>query len=670
MDKLADARSRAKKMRTLLKRYNQSYYQKNAPEVADSEYDRLLKELAVLENKFPSLKTKTSPTQKVGGMPSGDFSVVAHARPMLSLGNAFSFEEVQAFFDRCKKGTGLENIQWVTELKYDGLAVSLVYENGLLARGATRGDGRSGDDITDNIRTLGEVPHRLASRGSKVEGLVEIRGEVFLNRADLDAINAVRELEDEAPFVNPRNAAAGSLKMKDSKKVSKRPLRFVVYELVQAPLLPPLHSEGLKLCKKWGLPISHGFAVTHNLDSVWKFCQRWEKDRQKLEFDADGIVIKADSLDLRKVLGFTSKSPRWAMAYKFSAEKVSTKLLGIRLQVGRSGVMTPVADLEPVLLEGATIKKATLHNEDEIKRLRLRVGDWVQIERSGGVIPKILGPVLGKPRGPKAYQMPKKCPSCLAPTLREADETARRCLNLACPAQLQRKIEHFVSKGGLDIEGLGPRHIESLIAGGHLKGIADIFGLDAETIASIEGLGQKSAEKLVAAIADSKSRGLGRLLFALGLRHVGIEAARSLALEFRTMEKLTRSSSETLAEMNDIGPAIARSIVDFFSRGQNLAEVRALVRAGVLMKSIERKASGGLLGMRLVFTGALSSLGRKEAEARAKALGAKVSSTVSAKTSYLILGNDPGSKAKRAQKLGLKIMREKEFLALLESALS
>lgn len=668
MDKLAKARSRAKKLRTLLKRLNQSYYEKNDPEVADSKYDQLLRDLAVLENEFPSLKTEASPTQNVGGTPSGDFSVVAHARPMLSLGNAFGFEEVQAFLERCKKGTGLGDIQWVTELKYDGLAVSLLYENGILSRGATRGDGRSGDDITENIRTLDEVPHQLASRGSKVQGLIEVRGEVYLNRKDFEAINAVREGQDEAPFVNPRNAAAGSLKMKDSKKVSKRPLRFVVYELVRAPSMPPWHSEGLKLCKQWGFPISHGFAVSHNDDSVWKFCQRWEKDREKLKFDADGIVIKADSLDLREILGSTSKSPRWAMAYKFSAEKVSTKLLGIRIQVGRSGVMTPVADLEPVLLEGATIKKATLHNEDEIKRLGLRVGDWVQIERSGGVIPKILGPVLDRPRGPKAYRMPRKCPSCLAPTLREADETARRCLNLACPAQLQRRIEHFVSKGGLDIEGLGPRHIEALIESGHLQGIVDIFSLDTETMASIEGLGQKSAEKLVSAIADSKSRGLGKLLFALGLRHVGIEAARSMALEYRTMEKLARSSTEALSEMDDIGPVIARSIIDFFGREQNLSEVKALVRAGVSMESTERRARGGLLGMRLVFTGTLSSLGRKEAEARAKALGAKVSSTVSQKTSFLILGNEPGSKAKRAQKLGLKIISEKEFLALLESA--
>jgi DNA ligase (NAD+) len=658
--------ARAEELRALLHHHGHCYYVLDRPEISDAEYDRLFNELKALEEAHPDLRTPDSPTQRVGGAVAADFASVRHRVAMLSLDNAYSADEIREFEARLKRALPGEPFRYVCEPKVDGLGVALLYERGRLARGATRGDGRLGEDVTQNLKTVRTIPLRLQGPLAAID-LLEVRGEVFMGRDAFDRFNRTLETEGEEPFANPRNAAAGSLRQKDSRVTASRPLDIFVYSLSDAP--PDLfatHWESIQALGEAGFKMNPRSRACPDIEAVVATVAALEGDRAGLGYDADGVVVKVDSLDQQRRLGSTTHHPRWAVAYKFPACQATTIIRKIEIGVGRTGALTPTAILEPVEIAGATISRATLHNADEIERLDIREGDTVILERAGDVIPHILQVVVGKrQRGAAPFIFPTTCPVCRATAFRPEGEVVARCTNPECPARLKESLLHYGSRRAMDIEHLGEAVVEQLVDRSLVHHFADLYALTVEQLAELERLAEKSAANLHTAIQASKGRGLARLLFALNIRYVGENVARILAMEFGSMETLTAATEEALAAVHGIGPRIAASVALFFHQQENRRLIAQLKQAGVQM---EEGASAGpklLLGKTFVLTGGLEGLTRDQAKEAIRRLGGRVSSSVSKRTDYVVVGTDPGSKADDARRLGVTILDETAFRRLL-----
>lgn len=664
---MKSAKSRIQELHRQIERHNRLYYEKHKPEISDQDFDRLLKELEVLEQAHPEHASADSPTQKVGGVPRKAGAVVEHERPMLSIDNTYSEDELRAFDERVRKNLKDEAYEYVMEPKVDGVSLSVLYENGALARAATRGDGRFGDDVTANVRTLNSVPHKL--QGAGLPKKLEVRGEVYLPLKNFEALNAQREKEGEELFVNPRNAAAGSLKLLDASVSARRGLCFFAHSLgVCEPNPFKEHEAMLGRFAASGLPVNE-HRVCRTVEEALKACREWEKKRETLDYDIDGLVFKVNRLDQQAKLGHTNKSPRWVVAYKFPAQRAKTRLRDITVQVGRTGVLTPVADLEPVFLAGSTVSRATLHNEDEIERLGLRKNDTVVIEKSGDIIPQVVEVLKEKRTGKeKRFVFPKRCPVCGGEVRREEGEVARRCVNAACPAQLKARLMHFASRKAMDIEGLGEAVVEQLVEKKMVQDFADLYHLRTDALAALERFAEKSAGNLARQIEASKRKPLSRLVYALGIRHVGTAAAQLLAQRFGTMGALGGASREEVESVGGIGGVISESVGDFFRDKRNRAVLERLRRSGVRMDEPKKTGvSGALAGQSFVFTGTLAGFSREEASRLVEERGAKVSSAVSRKTAAVVCGEEPGSKLDEAKKLGVRVMNEKEFKELIGS---
>ncbi len=658
--------ARADELRRLIRRHDKHYYVENAPEIADFEYDQLLAELTVLEKKHPELATPDSPTARVAGVPLEGFTTVRHAVPMLSLDNTYSADELREFDARVKKQLAVGSVAYTVELKLDGVSVSLIYENGLLVRGATRGDGERGDDVTDNIRTIRSVPLRLT--GKKLPGTLEVRGEVFMSRSGFATLNE-RRVRDGAPaFVNPRNAAAGSLKLLDPKEAEKRPLDALFYQVINAfELGIATQTEAVATMVKMGLRAAPHLASCDCIEDAIDVCLSRQERRRELDYDIDGMVVKVDLLEMQLQLGATGKSPRWGIAFKFPAESATTVVRDIVVQVGRTGRLTPVALLEPVFVSGSTVSRATLHNQDEIDRLDIRIGDTVMIEKGGEVIPKIVKVVKSKRTGrPRRFRMPEECPSCGGPASRSDGEVDLRCESVSCPAQLKRRLEHFSSRGAMDIEGLGKALVEQLVDEGLVSDYGDLYSLARDEVAALERMGERSADNLLSALDGSKERPFDRVLYALGIRHVGSRVASALAGGFPSMAVLAAAGAEDLAAIDEVGPVIAASVESFLGAERNMEVVKKLRMAGVRMEVLRRVSRGGPLeGVGFVLTGKLSGMTRPEAAEAIEAAGGRVSSAVSSRTDYVVAGAEPGSKERKAKGLGVTIIDEEELRRLL-----
>jgi len=664
----ASIRKRVEQLRAQLRDHDYRYYVLAEPSISDEEYDRLLRELAGLEEQYAELKSADSPTQRVGGQPTKEFASVTHAVPMLSLANTYSEEEVREFDERVRKAVNKEAVEYVSELKVDGVAVSLLYRRGVLARGATRGDGVQGDDITQNLKTLRSVPLKLrTSEGVKAEE-IEVRGEVFMTREDFDRMNKEREREGEKTFVNPRNSAAGTLKLQDPAEVARRPLKFVSYYLQSESADLESHYKNLGILRKLGFPVSEHTRKCRTIEEVVQYWKNWEKNRDTLPFDIDGIVVKVNDLRQQERLGAIAKSPRWAIAFKFASRKQETVLNDILLQVGRVGTITPVADLAPVFVGGTTVSRATLHNEDYIRELDVRIGDTVTIEKGGDVIPKVSGVVRHK-QGAAAFRMPSQCPVCGSPIARPEGEANYYCENTECPAQVKARIEHFASRGAMDVEGLGEAVVDQLVSLGIVANYADLYELHKkrEDLLRLDRWGTKSVQNLLQAIETSKEKPFSRVLFALGIRHVGAGVAQLLAREIRSLDRLTGASQEELEVIPGIGPRIGESIRRFFADNHNRKLVERLKRSGLRTEEDARRGGNALSGKTFVLTGTLGSFSREEAKAQIEALGGKVTSSVSKKTDFVVVGEDAGSKLQQANKLGIRTLNEKEFIHLLNT---
>jgi len=660
---------RVEELRKQIREHDYRYYVLAEPIISDFEYDMLMRELIELERQYPELVTPDSPTQRVGGAPTKEFPTVTHPVPMLSLNNAFTIEEIRDFDRRVAELLEGEKYRYVAELKFDGVAVRLKYENGILVLGATRGDGVQGDDITNNIKTIRSIPLRLINPDEKFLN-IEVRGEVYMNKVDFEKLNEERERLGEKIFANPRNATAGTLKLQDPKLVAQRPLRFFAYYLMAEGVELESHYENLQILKRLGFPVCEHVKLCESIDEVIEFWRYWEERRDELPYEIDGIVVKVDSIRQQEILGAIAKSPRWAIAFKFTPRQAQTKLLGITLQVGRVGTITPVAELQPVPLGGVIITRATLHNEDYIKEKDIRVGDTVIVERSGEVIPKIVGVVLEK-RPPDAvpFVFPKNCPVCGGPIERPAGEANYYCENPECPAQVRARIEHFASRGAMDIEGLGEAIVDKLVTLGFLKNYADIYDLHKHKakLVRIEGFGEKSVQNLLNSIENSKKQPFHRVLYALGIRYVGSETAKLLADAFGSIDKLMNASVEQVSSVYGIGPRIAESVYKFFHDERNLELIKRLKEAGLNFEvKPEEKAKKKLAGKTFVFTGTLKNFTREEAKEKVEELGGKVSNSVSRKTDYVVVGENPGSKYDKARQLGVKIITEEEFLELIK----
>ena len=680
-----DSLDRILELRRLIRHHEEQYYIHNAPEVSDEEFDRLLHELERLEADNPDLVSADSPTQRVGGRLVEGFSSVEHKVPMLSLDNAYSEEELRAFDERVRRGAGVGDakVAYVAEMKIDGLSIALTYDNGRLVRGATRGDGTRGEDVTHNVRTIRAIPLSL-EHGPK--GSLEVRGEVYLSRAAFERMNKEREAAEEPLFANPRNAAAGTMRNLEPSLVAKRGLSAFTYQVVTDAgdeNVLPTHSETLQAMRRWGLPVESHWKKCEGVDELAAFCAEWADKRRTLSFDTDGIVIKVDNLALRAKLGATAKFPRWATAFKFPAQQAHTKLLKIAVNVGRTGAVTPFALLEPVFLAGSTISMATLHNAEDVARKDLRDGDTVIIEKGGDVIPKVVAPVLSlRPADAVPFVMPADCPVCHSALQRDEEEVVWRCENTSCPARLRRSLEHFASRGAMNIEGLGESLVEQLLEQGLVADFADLYHLTAAQLEELvvtprdpkseravaRKLG-KVGRNVFAQIQASKENDLSRLVYALGIRHVGEKAATTLARYFRTMSGLMDASVEKLQETPEIGPVLAASVRSFADEPRNQALVKKLAAAGVNMASRAPEPTtepvGKLAGKTVVLTGTLTSMTREAAIETLERLGARVSSSVSKKTSFVVVGEDAGSKLDKAQKLGIETLDEDAFRALI-----
>jgi DNA ligase (NAD+) len=660
--------AKAEALHERLHHHTYQYYILNRPEISDAEYDRLFNELKALEAAHPELATPDSPTQRVGGAVAAGFASVQHRVAMLSLENAYSAEEIREFAARLARALPGESFRYVCEPKVDGLGVALLYERGRFVRGATRGDGRLGEDITQNLKTVRTVPLRLRPPLDALD-LLEVRGEVFMSQDAFDQLNRRLETDEEEPFANPRNAAAGSLRQKDPAVTAGRPLDIFVYGVSDARPHPfTSHWEAIQALGGAGFKVNPRSRPCPDIDAVIAAVADLERDRASLGYDADGAVIKVDSLDQQARLGSTTHHPRWAVAYKFPAQRATTVVRRIEVGVGRTGALTPTAILEPVDIAGATISRATLHNADEIERLDVREGDTVILERAGDVIPHILEVLADRrPAGSRRFAFPTTCPVCGSAASRPEGEVVARCTNATCPARLKESLLHYGSRRAMDIEHLGEAVADQLVDRGLVRDFADLYALGVDQLADLDRLAEKSATNLHTAIQESKSRGLARLLFALGIRYVGENVARILAMEFGSMAKLIGASEDALAAVHGIGPRIAGSVALFLQQEENRRLVAALDAAGVAME--ERASSGPkrLLGKTFVLTGTLGSMTRDEAKEAIQRLGGRVSSSVSKKTSYVVVGADPGSKADDARRLDVPVLDETEFRSLLRT---
>lgn len=674
MDLFADERAadlaEADKLRREIRHNEYLYYVLDAPEITDAEYDRMMVRLRELEARYPDSIPADSPTQRVGGRASSQFTEVRHLEPLLSLGNVFSAEELRAFDERVRSGLPAgSKVEYVMEPKIDGLACSLIYENGKLVRAATRGDGVVGENVTANVRTIRSIPLTLkVPEGETVPELLDVRGEVYMPRQAFMRLNEQRAERGESEFANPRNAAAGSLRQLDPQVTASRSLSFFAYYLVGEGAQPK-HSESLALLAHYGFKVSENYKVVENIDEAIKYIGDFNELRQGLSYDTDGAVIKVNDVYQQRILGATGKDPRWATAYKYPPEQAETTLEDIDWRVGRTGVLTPTAVLTPVKLSGSVISRATLHNEDFIRAKDIRIGDRVVINKAGEIIPKVLRVVVEKRTGDeKEVEIPSVCPECGWRVERQGEEAAIRCTNPHCPALGREGLIHFVSRDAMNIDGCGPSVINALLDAGLVRDAADLYSLRKDDLLKLERMGEKSADNLLAALAESKKNELDKLLFALGIRHVGAKVARILATEFGSMEKLQQAQPEELAQIRDIGDKIAESVVTWLNVPANIDLVERLSAAGLTMTFTPpaSQEDNPFFGKTLVFTGTMPTLGRAEAKTMAQDVGAKVSGSVSKKTDYVIAGAEAGSKLEKAQQLGVTVIDEAEFLRLLK----
>ncbi len=664
------AKKRIEELREQINHHNYRYYVLDSPEISDVEYDELMKELQRLEEEHPELITPESPTQRVGAAPVEAFGVVEHREPLLSLANVFSYDELAAWYRRNSNLMPGLPTDFVCELKLDGLAVALTYEDGRFAVGATRGDGYRGEDITQNLRTIRSIPLVVPKDAPP---RFEVRGEVYLSKAGFRKLNEERAREDQPLFANPRNAAAGSVRQLDPRVTARRPLDIYIYGLGWVEgTVPETHWETLEYLKSLGFKVNPYNAHVSQLDEVGEYYQHWVEERERIEFEADGVVIKVNPFDLQRRLGTVGHDPRWAVAYKFPAIQATTRLLDIGISVGRTGSLNPYAILEPVSIGGVTIKQAALHNEEDIHRKDIRIGDRVLVQRAGDVIPQVVAPVASKRSGrEKVFVMPSRCPVCGSEVVKPEGEVMARCTNASCPAQILQSLTHFVSRGAMDIDGIGEKLAAALLEKGLVKDVADLYSLHEheQELIDLERMGEKSAQNVLGAIERSKSRPLSRVLFALGIRHVGAETAELLARHFDNIDRLANASQEELLEVATIGPKIAESIHAFFRQESNREIIKELRKKGVRLEAeVAKPEVLPLVGQELVITGRLETFTRSVAEARIKELGGAVGSSVTKKTTFLVVGADPGSKLEKARTLGARLLSEQEFVNLLEEA--
>ena len=652
-------------LRKKINQHSYAYYVMDNPTVSDYEYDLLFRRLLELEEKYPQLITAQSPTQRIGAIPSNSFEKITHPTPMLSLGNAFSNNELILFDQRVKNILQIDTVQYVVEHKIDGLAINLMYENGKLVKAATRGDGSIGEDVTANIRTIKAIPLELNAEEVEIPEFLEVRGEVYLPKKEFIRLNKERQANDEALFANCRNAAAGSLRQLDPKETAKRYLSAILYGIGEIKGLNfEYHSAVLDFLSKLGFKTNKEYQIFSNIDEVMQYCASWSEKKEQLDFDIDGMVIKVNNLKDQKILGYTAKDPRWAIAYKFQPEQGITKIEKIVVNVGRTGAITPLAYLTPVTISGSKISKATLHNEDYIVAKDIRIGDTVIVHKAGEIIPEVVAVKLEERTGTEVkFVMPQICPECQNPVVKEDNEAAYKCVNPNCPAILRENFIHFVSRDAMNIEGLGPSVVSMLLDNNLINDVADLYKLTTEELLNLDRIGAKSAENLISAIEKSKQAGLNRLLFALGIRFVGVKAANILANHFKSMKALTKSSLEDLLAINEIGTKIAQSIIAYFNKQENLMLLDKLSEVGVNMtaKTIERMEQENFQDKIFVLTGNLESFNRKEASLLIEQFGGKVSSAVSKKTDFVVAGTEAGSKLTKAQELGINIISEEEF---------
>ncbi|ACT47993.1 NAD-dependent DNA ligase LigA [Methylotenera mobilis] len=667
--KLSSAELRVLELRGLIARYDYEYYVLDAPSVPDSEYDKIYRELQTLEQAYPSLVVADSPTQRVSGTATNAFGSITHRQAMLSLNNAFEQSELEAFDKRIREALGVAQVEYAVEPKFDGLAITLTYEHGVFIQGATRGDGYTGEDVTHNLRTLRAIPMRLNCENPPQ--LLEVRGEVLMLKRDFDKLNQAQLAKGEKLFANPRNAAAGSLRQLDAKVTATRPLTFFAYGLGVAEGVPALTSHGAAMDYLASLhfPVSSARAVVRGVQGLSDYYEKIGQQRQQLPFDIDGVVYKVNQFNQQNELGFVSRAPRWAVAHKFPAQEALTLVEDITVQVGRTGAITPVARLKPVFVGGVTVTNATLHNEDEIRRKDILIGDTVSVRRAGDVIPEVVSVVVEKrPAHARRFEMPTVCPECGSHILKQADEAVARCTGgLFCPAQRKQAITHYASRRAMDIEGLGEKLVDQLVEANLVHTLADVYSLDIHTLSNLERMAEKSAQNILDALNASKDTTLARFIYALGMRNVGEATAKDLAKHFGNLNALMAASIEDLLEVNDVGPIVAESIKNFFSEEHNKSVIAALLNAGIHWVETEGKqqATGNLVGKTFVLTGTLPNLARDDAKALIEAAGGKVSGSVSKKTDFVVAGADAGSKLEKAQLLGVAIIDEANLLAVL-----
>lgn len=652
------------RLKKLINYHNNLYYNLDNPILSDTQYDELYKQLKDLEDQYPQYRTQDSPTQRVGGKAVNLFTPVKHAVAMMSLDNSYSPEDIREWYERTAKTLQLNDFEMVVEGKIDGVSCSLTYENGVLVKAASRGDGKTGEDITANVRTIKNIPQQLTDAP---QGTLEIRGEVYLDKRDLEQLNKVQQLRGENIFANTRNAAAGSLRQKDSQITATRPLKFFAHSFGVGNLTQSSFSEFIEICRKWGFSICPARTKTNQIAEVIRFYQQFENSRHQLPFDVDGLVVKVNRFDYQRILGATAKSPRWAIAFKYPAPQATTILKNVIFSVGRTGVITPVAELEPVPCAGVVISNATLHNFDEINRLQVRVGDSVIVERAGEVIPKIIK--VAEHKGSQEILPPEKCPSCGEKVYKEQDEVGYYCINPACPAQLRARLLHFASRHAMDIDGLGDVVMDLLLANNYVTDFADIYGLTFLHLLNLENFKDKKAQNLLDAIEASKQKPLSKLLFALGIAFVGEKTAEILADKFHTLDALKEASLEELQSVPEVGEKVSQAIYDFFRDSRVLELLERLRAAGLNFTQPQKELSGNIFdGKTLVFTGELKTMTRTEAEQMAKQYGGKASGSVSKKTSYVIAGEAAGSKLKKAEELGIPVLTEEEFLKMINAS--
>jgi DNA ligase (NAD+) len=665
MAKAVAAKQEIETLRDKIRHHDYKYYVLDDPELSDAAYDRLMNRLKELEAANPKLITPDSPSARVAGTPRAGFQTVRHARPMLSLDNAFSFEALRDFDRRVRQASGREKIEYVAEHKFDGLSISLQYEDGVLLRGVTRGDGSTGEDVTPNVRTIRSVPLRIDAsllNKAKLPAAFEVRGEVLMTHKAFEAMNRQQEETGGKVFVNPRNAAAGSVRVLDPSITAQRRLEFFAYYLLVEGAEPfPRHSESLEALKQLRFRASDDWKLCDGIEKVLAYCDAWESKRTDLPYEIDGVVIKVNSTPIQRELGFTSKAPRWAIAYKYPARQETTVVNDIRVQVGRTGTLTPVAVLEPVQVGGVTVSRSTLHNMDEIDRLGLQIGDSVLIERAGEVIPHVLK-VVKEGANRREFRMPKDCPECGSTIHKAEDEVAYRCVNAACPAKRKESLLHFASRHAMDIDGLGDKIVDQLVDKGLVKDVADLYSLKLKDVVELERFAEKSAQNLLNEVEASKKNSLARLIYALGIRMIGERTGQLLAAHFSSLDELAEAREEQLLEVGEVGPKVAASIAEFFSESANQRIIKKLDKLGVRPTTEKRvRKSQRLAGKSFVFTGGLANRSREEAGELVQQHGGKISGSVSKRTDYVVVGADPGSKYDKAKELGVPVLTEPEF---------